>query len=112
MRWALEQKSPHIPYTFTNCLETDQIKAYKTLQFVPILRSTGNLPAISVRYNLPLISQTDSLPLRNSLLVSYCFALEAPVFEHKKVSEENYVLKLVPKQKIKKLKEDPRKVPV
>ena len=65
-----------------------------------------------IRYNLPLISQSFSLPLRNALLVSSCFALEAPVFEHKEVSEENYVLKLVPKQKIKKLKEDPRKVPV
>ena len=32
-------------------------------------------------------------PLRKSLLVSYCFALEAPIFEHKEVSEENYVLK-------------------
>ena len=101
-----------VPYTFTNCLETDQIKAYKTLQFVPILRSTGSLPAASVRYNLPLLSQTYSLPLRKSLLVSYCFALEAPIFEHKEVSEQNYVVKLVPKQKNKKLKEDPRKVPV
>ena len=101
------------PYTIIliNSLEIDKYRHLKFCNLFLSLRCAGILPVPNADKPLPLISQTYSLPLRIALLHSLCHAYGNHTFSHKEVNEENNVLKLVSKQKVKKLEEDPRNMP-